>query len=68
MILHCEVAGDNQQQFPDEAPERVNATGRSGDGGIDGIGILELNEFVSFKVLFQRKRYKLSVDPSEPAP
>ncbi len=41
--------------------ERVTVTGRSGDGGIDGIGVLELNLFVSFKVLFQCKRYKGSV-------
>lgn len=41
--------------------ERVTVTGRSGDGGIDGIGVLELNHFVSFKVLFQCKRYKGSV-------
>ena len=44
--------------------EHVTVTGRSGDGGIDGIGILELNAFVSFKVLFQCKRYKGSVGPS----
>lgn len=44
--------------------EQVTVTGRSGDGGIDGIGVLELNAFVSFKVLFQCKRYKGSVGPS----
>jgi restriction system protein len=44
--------------------EQVSVTGRSGDGGIDGIGVLELNAFVSFKVLFQCKRYKESVGPS----
>jgi restriction system protein len=44
--------------------EQVTVTGRSGDGGIDGIGILELNVFVSFKVLFQCKRYKGSVGPA----
>lgn len=43
--------------------ERVVVTGRSGDGGIDGIGVLELNHFVSFKVLFQCKRYKDRVGP-----
>jgi len=43
---------------------QVTVTGRSGDGGIDGIGILELNAFVSFKVLFQCKRYQGSVGPS----
>jgi restriction system protein len=41
--------------------EQVNVTGRSGDGGIDGIGVLQVNPFVSFKVLFQCKRYKDSV-------
>lgn len=41
--------------------ERVTVTGRSGDGGIDGNGILQLNPFVSFKVLFQCKRYVGSV-------
>jgi len=44
--------------------EQVGVTGRSGDGGIDGIGVLELNAFVSFKVLFQCKRYKEVVGPS----
>jgi len=39
----------------------VTVTGRSGDGGIDGVGILEANPLVSFKVLFQRKRYAGSV-------
>jgi restriction system protein len=41
--------------------EQVTVTGRSGDGGIDGIGILQLNAFVSFKVLFQCKRYSGAV-------
>lgn len=39
---------------------KVEVTGKSGDGGIDGIGILRMN-LVSFKVLFQSKRYKGSV-------
>jgi len=37
--------------------EQVDVTGRSGDGGIDGIGIVKVNPFVTFKVLFQCKRY-----------
>lgn len=41
--------------------EQVTVTGRSGDGGIDGHGILQVNPFVSFKVLFQCKRYAGSV-------
>lgn len=41
--------------------EEVKVTGRSGDGGIDGHGILQVNPFVSFQVYFQCKRYKDSV-------
>lgn len=37
--------------------ENVEITGGSADGGIDGVGTLEINPFVSFKVLFQCKRY-----------
>jgi restriction system protein len=43
--------------------EQVAVTGRSGDGGIDGNGVLALNAFVSFRVLFQCKRYEGSVGP-----
>jgi restriction system protein len=39
---------------------RVEVTGKSGDGGIDGQGVLRMN-LVSFHVLFQCKRYKGSV-------
>lgn len=45
--------------------QNVQVTGKSGDNGIDGIGLLEINDLVSFKVLFQCKRYKESVG-SEP--
>ncbi|KMP12441.1 restriction endonuclease [Candidatus Nitromaritima sp. SCGC AAA799-C22] len=38
--------------------ENVEITGSSADDGIDGFGTLEINPFVSFKVLFQCKRYK----------
>lgn len=37
---------------------QVKVTGKSGDGGIDGFGVLEINPLMSFKVLFQAKRYK----------
>jgi restriction system protein len=43
----------------------VSVIGRSGDGGIDGIGILQVNPLVSFKVLFQCKRYQGAVSPSQ---
>jgi restriction system protein len=39
---------------------KVEVTGRSGDGGIDGIGVLRVN-LLSFQVLFQCKRYQASV-------
>lgn len=39
---------------------KVEVTGRSGDGGIDGTGILQLS-LMSFHVLFQCKRYAGSV-------
>jgi restriction system protein len=42
----------------------VNVTGRSGDGGIDGTGILRLQGMVSFHVLFQCKRWQGPVGPS----
>lgn len=41
--------------------ENVEVTGGSHDGGIDGYGTLELNPFVTIKVLFQSKRYKGAV-------
>lgn len=34
----------------------VKVTGRSGDGGIDGVGVLRV-ELISFRVVFQCKRY-----------
>ncbi len=41
--------------------QQVTVTGKSGDGGIDGIGTLKVNPFVSFNVLFQCKRYQGAV-------
>jgi len=41
--------------------EKVTVTGKSSDGGIDGNGILKINPFVSFNVIFQCKRYKETV-------
>ncbi len=40
---------------------QVQVTGKSGDGGIDGVGIARINGFLSFHVLFQCKRYQESV-------
>jgi restriction system protein len=46
--------------------KKVIVTGKTGDGGIDGEGILEINPLITFKVLFQCKRYKdnNSIGPS----
>lgn len=43
---------------------QVTVTGQTGDGGIDGFGTLQVNHLVSFKVLFQCKRYAKSVSSS----
>ncbi len=40
--------------------DTVNVTGKSGDGGIDGLGVYRLG-LVSFPVFFQCKRYRGSV-------
>ena len=44
---------------------QVQVTGRSGDGGIDGKGIMRLSGLLSFHVIFQCKRYKGSVNVSQ---
>lgn len=46
-----------QELLRESGFENVEITGGSADGGIDGFGTLEINPFVSFKVLFQCKRY-----------
>jgi restriction system protein len=43
---------------------KVEVTKKTGDGGIDGQGVLRMN-LVSFHVLFQCKRYKGSVGSAE---
>ena len=43
----------------------VEVTGCSGDGGIDGHGIIRMGGLISFPVLFQCKRYQGSVTPDK---
>jgi restriction system protein len=43
---------------------QVEVTGKTGDGGIDGKGIVRISGFLSFHVIFQCKRYRGSVTPS----
>ena len=45
--------------------ERVNITGRSNDGGIDDVGVLQLNDLVSFNVVFQCKKWANPLPPKE---
>jgi restriction system protein len=40
---------------------QVEVTGQSGDGGVDGHGILRLGGLLSFHVIFQAKRWKGAV-------
>ena len=42
----------------------VQVTGKSGDGGIDGHGIIRLAGLISFPVMFQCKRYANNVSSS----
>jgi restriction system protein len=41
----------------------VEVTRRSGDGGIDGHGVIRIGGLISFNVLFQSKRYKGNIGP-----
>ena len=43
----------------------VEVTGRPGDGGIDGNGIIRLERLISFPVSFQCKRYSGNVPPRD---
>jgi restriction system protein len=43
---------------------QVEVTGKSGDGGIDGRGVMRIGGLLSFRVIFQCKRYKGSVSAS----
>jgi restriction system protein len=44
---------------------QVEVTGRTGDGGIDGRGIMRLGGLLSFHVIFQCKRWQGSVGASQ---
>ena len=44
--------------------EEVTVIGRSGDGGIDGFGVLRINRLVSDRVLFQCKRHTKQMSPA----
>jgi restriction system protein len=41
----------------------VSIVGGSGDQGVDGTGVIKVNEVVGFNIIFQCKRYKEAVSP-----
>jgi len=41
--------------------QNVEVTQRSNDGGIDGVGIIKIGTVISFRCVFQAKRYKNTV-------
>ena len=55
----------SQRLLRESGFQQVEVTGRSGDGGIDGKGILEVNPLLSFQVIFQCKRYSGAVTPAQ---
>jgi restriction system protein len=55
----------SQRLLRESGFQQVVVTGKTGDGGIDGYGVLQVNPFVSFNVLFQCKRYQGAVTPSQ---
>jgi len=70
ILLHLPPGGFErlcQRLLRESGFEQVIVTGKTGDGGIDGYGTLRVNSnpFVSFKVLFQCKRYLKTVSASE---
>ena len=54
----------SQRLLPECGFTQVKVTGRSGDGGIDGKGILRLGDLFNFQVVFQSKRYAGTVSSS----
>lgn len=41
----------------------VTITGGAGDQGVDGTGVIKINDVVGFNIIFQCKRYRESVSP-----
>lgn len=53
-----------QRMLRETGFSQVEVTGRTNDGGIDGKGIAKINGILSFRVVFQCKRYSGSVGAS----
>jgi len=54
-----------QRLLREEGFIHVDVTGKSGDGGIDGHGIMKIGDLLGFQVVFQAKRWKGSVGPGQ---
>jgi len=54
-----------QRMLRESGFSQVEVTGKVGDGGIDGKGIVKISGFLSFHVIFQCKRYKGSITASQ---
>lgn len=50
-----------QRMLRETGFSQVEVTGRTGDGGIDGKGVAKINGILSFRIVFQCKRYRGSV-------
>lgn len=53
-----------QRMLRETGFSQVEVTGRTGDGGIDGKGVARINGILSFRVVFQCKRYSGAVGSS----
>ncbi|MDR3125810.1 MAG: restriction endonuclease, partial [Candidatus Nomurabacteria bacterium] len=54
-----------QRILRESGVDQVEVTGRSGDGGIDGSGVLKIAGFISFRVQFQCKRWQKPIPVKE---
>lgn len=54
-----------QRMLRESGFTQVEVTGRSGDGGIDGKGLLRLGGLLSFHVIFQCKKWQASVSAGQ---
>ena len=64
VLLQVEPSGFErlfQRMLRESGFTQVEVTGRTGDGGIDGVGIPRLGGFLSFHVMFQCKRWQGSI-------
>jgi restriction system protein len=68
VILNMSPAGFErltQRLLRESGFTQVEVTGKSGDGGIDGHGILRMGGLLSFHVIFQAKRWKGAISSSQ---